>query len=140
MSTEADESSPERSFVEGLGLRIQRDERPEPGPAPHGVARIFRLPRSHDPAPPATRLIVMCAWATALGVAGLGVATRGLMAIMGGLVPGWYEPSFVAVGLAGIGLTVGAFMSIHHRRLPWVLLALAIVPLAGSVALTIQAT
>lgn len=139
MHTQAEESSPERSFAEGLGLRIQRDTQPEPGPAPTGKARIFRLPGSYDPSPPTTRLIVMCAWATTLGVVGLVVATRGLMGIMGGQVPSWYEPSMVGIGLTGIGLTVGAFMSIHRRRMPWFLLALATIPLAATVVLTIRA-
>jgi len=137
--TQAEESNPERSFVEGLGLRIQRDARPEPRPVPTGLARIFRLPGWDDPAPPPTRLVAMCGWATALGVAGLAVATRGLMAIMGGTAPGWYEPAIVGIGLAGIGLTVGAFMSIQRRRLPWLMLAAATIPLIAAGFLTVRA-
>jgi hypothetical protein len=137
--TQADESTPERSFGEGLGLRIQRDARPEPRPAPTGIAKIFRLPGSDDPAPATTRVAAMCGWATALGLVGVVVAGRGLMAIMRGTAPGWYEPAIVGVGLAGIGLTVGAFMSIQRRRLPWFMLAAATLPLIAAVALTIHA-
>lgn len=139
MSTETDESSPERSFVEGLGLRIQREGRPEPDSTQSGTTRAFRLPGSNDPAPPTTKLVAMCAWATGLGLIGLLVATRAVLAMWRGNPPGWYEPSFIAVGLVGIGLTVGAFMSIQRHRLPWIMLALATVPLIASIVLTVRA-
>lgn len=139
MSTQADESSSEHSLAEGLGLRIQREARPEPGSTPPGVTRVFRLPGSDDPAPPTTKLVAMCAWASGLGLVGLLVATRALLAMWRGNPPTWYEPSFIAVGLVGIGLTVGAFMSIQRRRLPWVMLALATIPLIASIVLTVRA-
>lgn len=139
MSTQADESSPERSFVEGLGLRIQREAPPEPRSTPSGIARVFRLPGSDDPAPPNSKLVGMCAWATGLGIVGLLVATRALLALWRSDPPNWYEPSFIAVGLAGIGLTVGAFMSIQRRRLPWIMLTLATIPLIASIVLTVRA-
>ncbi|MDQ7904733.1 hypothetical protein RB614_09400 [Phytohabitans sp. ZYX-F-186] len=139
MSTEADESNPERSFVEGLGLRIQREPRPEPDSTQPGTSRAFRLPGSADPSPPSGKLVAMCAWATALGLVGLLVATRALLALWRGNPPTWYEPSFIAIGLVGIGLTVGAFMSIQRRRLPWIMLALATIPLVASIVLTVRA-
>lgn len=139
MSTEAEESSSERSLVEGLGLRIQREGRPEPRSNPTGMARIFRIPNSDDPAPPTTKLVAMSAWASGLGLVGLLVAIGALLTIWRGDPPGWYEPSFIAVGLGGIGLTVGAFMSIQRRRLPWVMLALATIPLIASIVLTVRA-
>jgi hypothetical protein len=139
VSTEADESTSERSFVEGLGLRIQREARPEPSAAPSGRSRLFRLPGSNDPSPPTTKLVAMCAWATGLGLVGLLVATRAVLAMWRGNPPNWYEPSFIAVGLVGIGLTVGAFMSIQRRRLPWIMLALATIPLIASIVLTVRA-
>jgi hypothetical protein len=139
LSTQADESSSERSLGEGLGLRIQREPRLEPRSTPSGMARVFRIPASDDPAPPTTKLVAMCAWATGLGLVGLLVATRALLAMWRGNPPTWYEPSFIAVGLLGIGLTVGAFMSIQRRRLPWIMLALATLPLIGSIVLTLRA-
>lgn len=139
MSTQADESSSERSFVEGLGLRIQREARPEATPPPSGTDRAFRLPGSDDPAPPTSKLIAMCAWASGLGLIGLLVATRAVLAMWRGDPASWYEPSFIAVGLVGIGLTVGAFMSIQRRRPPWIMLALATIPLIASIVLTVRA-
>jgi hypothetical protein len=139
LSTQADESSSEPSLGEGLGLRIQREPRLEPRSTPSGMARVFRIPGSDDPAPPTTKLVAMCAWATGLGLVGLLVATRALLAMWRGNPPNWYEPSFIAVGLLGIGLTVGAFMSIQRRRLPWIMLALATLPLIGSIVLTLRA-
>lgn len=139
MSTQADESSSERSLVEGLGLRIQREPQPEPRPNPTGMARVFRLPGSDDPSPPTGKLVAMCAWATGLGLVGVLVATRALLAMWRNNPPTWYEPSFIAIGLAGIGLTVGAFMSIQRRRLPWIMLTLATIPLIASIVLTVRA-
>jgi hypothetical protein len=139
VSTQADESNSERSFVEGLGLRIQREARPEPASPPAATSRAFRLPGSDDPAPPTSKLIAMCAWASGLGLIGLLVATRAVLAMWRGDPASWYEPSFIAVGLAGIGLTVGAFMSIQRRRLPWIMLALATIPLIASIVLTVRA-
>lgn len=102
-----------------------------------GVASLFRLPGANDPAPASGRMIGLCGWATALGLAGLAVALRGLVAIIAGTAPFWYEPVVISLGLLGILLTVAGFLSIQWRRVPWVLLAAATVPLLISVGLAI---
>jgi hypothetical protein len=129
----------EMSLAEGLGLRIQRDEVREPSPTPTGMARIFRLPGWDDPAPPTTRLAAMCGWAAVLGLIGLAIAIRGFLAVLGGTAPAWYEPAMAGIGVTGIGLTVGAFMSVQRRLLPWFMLAAATIPLIGAVVLTVRA-
>jgi hypothetical protein len=43
------------------------------------------------------------------------------------------------VGVIGIGLTVGAFLSIQRRLLPWLMLAAATLPLITAVVLTVGA-
>lgn len=98
-----------------------------------------RLPASEDPAPRGSRMLGICAWSTALGLAGLAIALRGVAAILGGDAPDWYEPATAAVGLTAIALTLGAFMSNKRPRLPWVLLGAATVPLAVDLGLTISA-
>jgi hypothetical protein len=89
------------------------------------LADRFRLPASHDPAPQPARMLGVCAWATALGVVGVGVALRALVALLAGQTPGWFEPTITIAGLLGIGLTAAAFAAVHRRRLPWALLGAA---------------
>jgi hypothetical protein len=43
----------------------------------------------------------------------------------------------VILGLLSVALAVGAFLSIHRRMLPYLLLAAAAVPLAGAIALAV---
>lgn len=94
---------------------------------------------SEDPAPGGRRIVGICAWNTALGLAGLAIALRGVAAILGGDAPDWYQPATAAVGLTGIALTLGALMLEKRPRLPWMLLGAATVPLAVNLGLTISA-
>jgi hypothetical protein len=96
----------------------------------------LRLPAPDDPAPATGRLLGVCAWAALLAVVGLAVAARALVALLAGGAPGWYEPTILAGGVAGIALTTAAFLAVHDRRLPWLLLAGATVPLAVNLAST----
>jgi hypothetical protein len=96
----------------------------------------LRLPAPDDPPPATGRMLGVCAWAALLGVVGLAVAGRALVALLTGGAPDWYEPTVLAGGVAGIGLTATAFLAVHHRRLPWVLLATATVPLVVNLAST----
>jgi hypothetical protein len=90
----------------------------------HWVSSHFRLPGAEDPAPASRHLARVCGWAAALGLGGMGVALRAFV----GLVyadRGWFAPTVIAVGLIGIGCTIGAFASVHQRRLPMILLGVA---------------
>ena len=97
----------------------------------------FRLPTSDDPAPGTRRVLIMSLYAAVLGLAGVGVGVRGLVSTIGGGVPGWYVPLLVVLGLVSVVLSVGAFLSIHRRVLPYVLLAGAGLPLTGAVMLAV---
>jgi hypothetical protein len=88
------------------------------------LATHFRMPGTPDPSVRLRRLAVVATWAAVLGFGGLFVALR----IMFGLfttIPAWYLLASFALGLVGIACTVGAFGSVHQRRLPWALLAVA---------------
>src|SRR5256885_382419 len=82
---------------------------------PRAVPDVLGKP---DPVPPPRRLAGMCAWAALLGFVGIAVGVRGLIAIMV-KAPHWYEPTLVGLGLAGIGLAVVAFVTVHYRYVPW---------------------
>jgi hypothetical protein len=102
-----------------------------------GVEVYFRFPAADDPDPGWPRLLGMSAYASMLGIAGVGVGARGLLSSIGGGVPGWYVPVLAFAGMLSVGLSVGAFLSIHRRSLPWILLLAAAVPLGFAVLLAV---
>lgn len=103
------------------------------------IASVFRLPGTHDPSPDNGQLIGICAWAMGLGVVGLLIALRGLVGIVSGHAPNWYEPALIGTGLAGILFTVLAFLTIQRRYVPWIMLAVATIPLGVNIGLTVAA-
>jgi hypothetical protein len=112
----------------------------ENGPGPdHPGERdtLFRFPAADDPAPGTRRLLSMSLYAAALGLAGVGVGIRGFVSVLGGAAPWWYVPVLAVLGLLSVALVVGAFLSIHRRLLPYLLLLAAAVPLAGDVLLAV---
>ena len=109
------------------------------GRARMAVAERFRLPASHDPAPQPARMLGVCAWATALGILGIGVALRALVAMLAGQMPHWFEPAITTTGLLGIALTAAAFAAVHRRRLPWALLGAATLMLGATLAVSLTA-
>ena len=92
---------------------------------------LFRFPAADDPAPTTRRVLAMSLYASALGLAGVGLGVRGFVSVLSGTAPGFYVPVLALVGLIGVALVVGAFLSIHRRTLPFLLLVAAAVPLAG---------
>jgi hypothetical protein len=108
--------------------------RPEAVPQPIRRDVLFRFPTVHDPDPGTVRVLAMSLYAAFLGLGGVGVGVRGLVAVIGG-APGWFVPVLAVIGLIGVALAVGAFLSIHRRFLPWALLLSAAVPLTGDMLL-----
>jgi len=110
------------------------------GPAgtdPGDDEALFRFPAADDPAPGARRLLGMSLYAAFLGLAGVGVGVRGLLSQIGGGVPEWYTWVLAFLGMVSVGLSVGAFLSIHRRVLPWALLLGAAVPLIADIMLAV---
>lgn len=97
---------------------------------------VFRFPAADDPAPTTRRILSMSLYASMLGLIGVGVGVRGFVSVLGG-VPGWYVPALSALGLVSVALASGAFLSIHRRFVPYLLLLAAAAPLAGAVALAV---
>jgi hypothetical protein len=100
---------------------------------------LLSMPGRHDPPPDTRRMLGICAWAAALGIFGLAIAARALLAVALGAPPGWYEPTVICVGLLGMALTAAAYLAVQHPRLPWVLLGAATVPLIGNLVATVVA-
>jgi hypothetical protein len=85
------------------------------------------------------QMLGVCGWAALLGAVGLVVGVRGFIADLMSTTPGWYEPVMIGAGAIGIGLTVGAFATVHRRRMPYILLSAATVTLAYATLLTVTA-
>lgn len=98
---------------------------------------LFRFPAADDPAPGTRRVLAMSLYAAALGLAGVGVGVRGFVSVLSGTAPGWYVPVLALLGLVSIALVVGGFLSIHRRRLPYLLLLGAAVPLTADVLIAV---
>jgi hypothetical protein len=109
-------------LLEEHGVLAERDRLAE------AVGERFRLPAAEDPAPRARWLVGVCAWAAALGLGGMAVALRALVGLMT-VGASWYGPTVVTIGLTGLLCTVGAFASVHRRRMPWIMLGIASVAL-----------
>lgn len=95
---------------------------------------LFRFPAADDPPPATSRLLGMSLYAAGLGFAGVGVGARGLFIALGGTAF-WFMPILALLSLVSVGAAVGAFLSIHRRTLPWLLLLGAGVPMTGAVLL-----
>lgn len=95
--------------------------------------------RAARPEPRMRQLMGVCGWAAVLGGVGLVIGIRGLIGILAGDPPGWFEPAMAGTGALGIGLTVGAFLTVHRSRAPWILLGAASVVLLAAMAVTSKA-
>jgi hypothetical protein len=92
-----------------------------------------------EPEPTPGRLAGLCGWAALLGFLGMSVGVRGLIAIVV-KAPHWYQPTLIALGLSGIALIVAAFLTVVHRHVPWLFLALSSGVLLASIVVTAGAT
>ena len=97
------------------------------------------LPAVERRQPRLRQLMGVCGWAALLGVVGLVVGIRGFIGDLVGAAPDWYEPAMIAVGFIGIALTVGAFITVQRRRMPYALLGGATVVLVYAMTLTATA-
>jgi hypothetical protein len=138
--TRTDTTEPTAADLDAADMELPFAWESSPGdPDPGDRDTVFRFPSANDPEPAARRLLGMSLYASLLGLVGLAVGVRGIVAIMGGDAPGWYEPTLAAAGLACLGLVVAAFLSIHRRVLPWLLLLGAAATLAANIVGTTRA-
>jgi hypothetical protein len=93
----------------------------KPATAVDTLAARFRMPGTPDPAVRLRRLCGVSAWAALLGFGGLLLVLRIMVGLFTEIATSYLVVTF-ALGLIGIGCTVGAFASVHQRRLPWLLL------------------
>ena len=68
------------------------------------------------------QLMGVCGWAAVLGGVGLVIGIRDLFAVVTQSAPSWFELVMSAIGLVGIALTVGGFLTVHRQRAPWIFL------------------
>jgi hypothetical protein len=111
---------------------------PEPAAGLSSVTGAFRRPVVPRRGPKLRTLAALAGWAAAIGVIGLVVGVRGLIAILVGKIPSWYEPTLITMGLVGIALAAAAFLTVQHRHLPWILLGTSSGVLIASIVITAQ--
>ena len=104
-------------------------------PRPEESETFFRFPAAGDPDPGTVTVLAMAVYAALLGLGGVGVGLTAFLTVLGGDAPGWYVPVLAMIGLIGVALAIGAFLSVHRRYLPWGLLAAAALPLTGDILL-----
>ncbi|WP_027343986.1 hypothetical protein [Hamadaea tsunoensis] len=97
--------------------------------------RALRLPEEDDPAPHSGRLVVVCAWAAAIAMLGLVIALRTLFALLHSPGADWVVPTIVVLGAAGTVSAGLSFATIHHKWLPWQLLAVSTTLLLANLVL-----
>jgi len=103
-----------------------------------GPARTARV-RAKRPEPRLRQLMGVCGWAAVLGGVGLVIGIRGFIGVLADEPPTWYEPSMMAVGVIGIALTVGAFLTVQFRTTPWIMLSSSSIALIVAMSLTANA-
>ncbi|GIF06750.1 hypothetical protein [Actinoplanes siamensis] len=103
----------------------------EPQPA------VFRFPAEDDPAPRPTQVLAMAAYSAMLGLTGVGVGLYGLVAVLRG-APAWYLPALAVLTMFSVALAVGAFLAVHQRTLPWILLLAAAPPMGCALLLAVS--
>ncbi|KUL27288.1 hypothetical protein [Actinoplanes awajinensis] len=98
---------------------------------------VFRFPAEDDPAPDSTRVLAMAGYCAMLGLTGVGVGLYALVAVFNG-APGWYLPALAMLTMFSVGLASGAFLAVHQRTLPWIMLFSAAPPMFGALLLAVR--
>lgn len=98
---------------------------------------VFRFPGPDDPAPGGARMLAMAVYGTGLGLCGVAVGLYAVVAVFGG-APTWYLPVLALLTLLSVGPVVAAFLAIHQRALPWMLLLAAAPPMAGNILVALS--
>ena len=91
----------------------------------------LRFPAPDDPAPSARRMIGMALIGATLGLTGVGVGLYAVVAVFGG-APGWYLPVLGLLTLLSVVPAAAAFLAVHQRRLPWLLMVAAAPPMVAA--------
>ncbi|GIF12623.1 hypothetical protein [Actinoplanes teichomyceticus] len=119
--------------------RISRNAVPEIGsfePSWDEAPAVFRFPAEGDPAPGTARVLTMAGYTAMLGLTGAGVGLYAVIAVLRG-APGWYLPALALLTMLSVAPAVGAFLAVHRRALPWILLLSAAPPMAGALLLAV---
>jgi hypothetical protein len=98
---------------------------------------MFRFPTEDDPSPDSTRLLAMAGYSAMLGLTGVGVGLYALVAVIRG-APAWYLPALAMLAMFSVGLAAGAFLAVHQRTLPWILLLGAAPPMFAALMLAVS--
>ena len=92
----------------------------------------FRFPAPDDPPPGARRMLGMAVYGTVHGLCGVGVGLYAVLAVFGG-APVWYLPVLAVLTMLSVAPVVAAFLAIHRRKLPWLLLLAGAPPMIADI-------
>ena len=106
-----------------------------PWPAEEPAA--LRFPAPDDPAPSARRMLGMAVYGAGLGLTGVAVGLYAVVAVFGG-APGWYLPVLALLTLMSVAPAAAAFLAVHQRRLPWMLMLAAAPPMMTAVVVALS--
>ena len=104
-------------------------------PAPEPT--VFRFPAPDDPAPGGARMLAIALYSAGLGLCGVAVGLYAVMAVFSG-APGWYLPVLSLLTMLSVAPVVAAYLAIHQRTLPWLLLLAAAPPMAVNVLVALS--
>ncbi|MEU4426645.1 hypothetical protein AB0F81_38990 [Actinoplanes sp. NPDC024001] len=105
-------------------------------PAPAGEPTAFRFPAPDDPAPSARRMLAMALAGAVLGLTGVGVGLYAVITVFSG-APTWYLPVLGVLTLLSVVPAAAAYLAIHQRTLPWLLMAVATPPMLAAVVVAL---
>jgi hypothetical protein len=100
-------------------------------PWPLEEPSVLRFPAPDDPAPSGRRMLGMAVYGVVLGTAGVVVGLYAVVAVFGG-APGWYLPVLGLLTLLSVVPAAAAFLAVHQRRLPWLLMLAAAPPMIAA--------
>jgi hypothetical protein len=114
----------------GAALDLVESETPSMDPRSSSQTRLAAIvgakrgPSSDSTVPPTQRILAgVSMWAFALALGGVIVGMAALVRIVAGEPSWWFKPLIIIlVGFVGMGLTVGGFVTVQRRLMPWMML------------------